>query len=560
MSKALDKLDRYKALKQRRDLWLPIWQELSDIMQPNRGGFTSSLMPGQETSAEIYDSTPRQACRSLATAIDGLMKPSTSKWFWMRATDDELNEVDEVKLWFDDVQKRMWSAIYNPEARFIQHSGAVDYDIATFGLGYLWISENKDRNGLLFRSLHIGDVAIDENADGQVDTCYITRRWTARQFIQRFGEDKVTPKIREALAQPSANRQSDKLFEFVQAIEPRSDYDKRSYDNKNAPFSNCVVSVEDEKIIEENGFQEFPVAVPRWEVAANQIYPRSAGMMALPDSRTLQAMGHTLLVGGQLAVDPPKWIASDGVMSAVRTYPGGLTVIDSEAIRATNGKPMGVLEAGANIPIGREMQDDYRKMVESAFLKNIFNLPVEGPDMTAYEVSERKQEFIRQIGPTLGQMEPDYIGAIISRVFGIMSGPNRDFKAGALEPPPDVLAGRDVKFEFMSPIQQARRQIEVAGMAMAFESIGPIIAIQPETGDNFNGDEIARDMPESFNLPHKWIRSKEDVAAMRQQRQQAVASQGALAEGQGIADIVKTATEAGNNAVATEQMQNGAAV
>jgi hypothetical protein len=126
-----------------------------------------------------------------------------------------------------------------------------------------------------------------------------------------------------------------------------------------------------------------------------------------------------------------------------RTFPGGLTVIDSEAAKASGGKPIGQLEMGANIPIGREMQDDYRKMVGNSFFKEVFTLPTD-QNMTATEVMERKEEFIRTIGPTMGQLENDYIGVIVRRVFGILMRASVDVKGNAIEggpipPAPDVL-------------------------------------------------------------------------------------------------------------------------
>lgn len=547
-NQAVDILQRNKSLCAKRDVWLPMWQSLADMYYPNRGGFTFPILAGQETQTEIYDTTPMQDRRALATAIDGLLKPSTSKWFWMKAKDEVLNEDDQAKAWFDQVQAAMWSRIYAPDARFIQHSGAVDSDLAAFGLGYLWIGENRNRDGLNFRSIHIGDCAIDENADGQVDTSYITRKWTARQAFQRFG-DKAGPKVMEALKDENG-KSKDKLFEFVQAIYPREDRDQRVKDNLNMPFANCIASLADEHIVEETGFQEFPLAIPRWEVSPGEIYPRSPGMMALPDSRTLQAMGHTLLVGGQRAVDPPTWVVDDAVLSAVRTFPGGLTVIDSEAARASGGKPIGQLEMGANIPIGREMQDDYRKMVKSAFYGDVFSLP-ENPNMTATEVMERKAEFIRKIGPTMGQLENDYIGVIVRRVFGILLRASVDIRGNPIEggpipPAPDILAGQEAMFEFMSPIQQAQKQIEAHGMMAAFQFLAPIVQIQPQVADNVDGDEIARDIPDMFNTRHNWIKGKDEVQGLRDQRNKMAQAQTVLQGGQGVADIVKTVADAHN--------------
>lgn len=546
MTKAQDILQRNKSLCAKRDLWLPMWQGLADMYYPNRGGFTQQIIPGQETQTEIYDTTPMLARRGLATAIDGLLKPSTSRWFWMKAKEDAINEDDQAKAWFDAVGDRMWSSIYDPLARFIQHSGAVDNDLAALGLGYLWIGENRNRDGLNFRSIHIGSCSIDENADGQVDTINIDREWTARQAFQRFGE-KAGPKVMEALKDDSKAKQ-DKLFKFVQAVAPREEYDQRVKNNLNMPFSNCIVSLADEAIIEESGFQEFPVAIPRWECAPGEIYPRSPGMMALPDARTLQTMGHTLLVGGQRAVDPPTWVVDDAVLSAVRTFPGGLTVIDSEAARASGGKPIGQLEMGANIPVGREMQGDYREMVGNAFFKNVFNLP-QNADMTATEVMERKEEFIRTIGPTMGQLENDYIGVIVRRVFGILLRASIDvngqpIEGGPIPPPPDILAGKDAEFEFMSPIQQARKMIEAHALSSAFQIAAPIIQIQPQAADNFDGDEIVRDLPDMFNMPHKWIKSLDKRDADRQASQKAAQAQALLQGGQQVADIAKTAADA----------------
>lgn len=532
----IDILERHKSLASKRDLWKPLWQDLADILFPNRSGFTSPLIPGREAAIEIYDTTPMQARRALATAIGEFVMPSSPRRLRVWSNDPGIDDDDEAKAWFDVAADRMWGAIYDPQARLVQQKWAVDNDLSAFGLGYLWTGESRDRSRLAFRSLNIANCAIDEDSDGIIDTIFIERHFTARQAAQRF-KNRIPPKVAEALGKTAFPAEKDKRFLFVQGIYPRADRDPRRADNLSMPFANCIVSVEDETIVEESGFQEFPVACPRWEVSAGEVYPRSPGMVALPDSRTLQSMGHTLLVGGQRAIDPPIWIADDAALSAVRTFPGGLTVIDSTSVRDTGGKPIGHLETGANIPIGREMQDDYRKMVVSAFYKEVFSLP-QSSGMTATEVLERKQEFLRTAAPTLGPISEDYGGATLRRVFGIM------MRAGAFLPPPDILLGRDVQFEFASPIQQARRQIETAGVARAFEFLGPIITLQPETADNFDGDEIVRDVPEAFDMPQRWIRGNDKVDGMRQARQQAAAQDGALAQGQQVAGLVKTAADA----------------
>jgi hypothetical protein len=170
------------------------------------------------------------------------------------------------------------------------------------------------------------------------------------------------------------------------------------------------------------------------------------------------------------------------------------------------------------------MQNDYRRNVEAAFFKNVFNLPIQGRTMTATEILERKEEFIRVIGPVFGRLETDYIGQTVDRAFGIME------RAGAFPPRPEVLLEQKITFKFQSPIQQARRQLEIAGMARALEVLEPLRVHQPEIMDNFDGDEITRDAPIWSGMPQKWLRTLEGVEGLRtsraeqQQRQEAAAS------------------------------------
>jgi hypothetical protein len=534
MSKATDLLDRHKSLRKRHDPWNSLWQELSEVMLPNQATFTRSINPGEQRGGSIYDGTPRLALRDLATTLDGLIKPKSSSWFDTEVDNEDLMEYDEVKLWLEQVKERMWNAIYRKDARFIQRSGEVDLSLACFGWGVLWIQENRARNGLLFRSFHNSQVAIDENAEGIIDTISIEEKLSARQaysIYQRSGKSPST-KIMEALKDP--RNTSEKNFTFVQLVMPREDFNSQGIGNDKMPFASVLLDVSDESIIDESGFMEFPAAVPRWETSPGEIYARSPGMMALPDSQTLQAMGKTLLVGGQRAVDPPIWVMNDSVMSPLRTFPGGISVLDS----SDGGTPIGTFPASTNIPIGREMQNDYRRQVEAAFFKNVFNLPIESRQMTATEIVARKEEFIRVIGPVFGRLESDYIGHIAERVFGIME------RAGALPPRPDYLQGVEVTFRFKSPIQQARKQMEIAGLSQSLQFLAPLAEVQQDILDNFDGDAITRDAPEWGGMPNKWMRSIKDVEARRQARTQDATMQQQLAAAGPVSQAIRNVSGA----------------
>lgn len=531
-----DHLDRWRSLRKSASQWHNLWQELADVLLPVRANIVDQREPGHSRTTEIYDGTPMQARRGLATALDSLLKPKTSRWFHVRATDDDLNEDDEAKEWLQDVEERMWAAIYGRSARFIQRSGEVDNDLITFGTGALFIGESSRMNGLTFRSIHPKNIAIAENSDGVVDTMWVSMMLTPRQAEQKWGEDNLGAKTREAL---KSEKSRETVFEFVHGVFPRGERDPRRGDNLNLAFASVVIDVKSEHIVEESGFAEFPFAVPRWETSTGEVYGRSPGMIALPDAKTLQAMGKTLLVAGQKATDPPLWMLDDAVVGVPRTFPGGVTVIDSEATRNFGREPFGAMNFGKNIPLGEEMQADVRRQIEAAFFRNVFQLPVEGPQMTATEVLERKEEFVRSIGPVFGQLESDYIGHVAERVFGIM------FRAGAFLPPPEVLQGREVRFEFQSPIQQARKQIDAMSASQSLNIMAPFIEADPSIMDNFDGDEIVRDLPDATGFPMEWLRSEQDVARIRQQRAEQVRQRQALEAGRELSETGKNIASMG---------------
>lgn len=539
MSEVLDLLDLSKRMDGKKSPWLEYWQQLGDIFLPNKADFTRAKREARARTDIIYDGSPRLAARGLATTIEGLLKPKTARWFSVTLSDRDVAEIDEVKLWLEDVADRMWAAMYRKNARYVQASAEATESLVVFGAGPLWIGENEQKTGLSFRALHLNHVAWEENANAIIDRFKIEENFNARQAIGKWGETKMHPKVLEAAAD---KKKSDTEFCFVQLILPRDDYEAGRYDERGMAFKSCIIDVKNEHKVEEKGFEEFPVAVRRWETAPGEVYARSPAMMALPDAKTLQAMGKTLLIAGQKAVDPPVWAYNDAVLSPIRTFPGGTITLDATAASSIgSGPPIGVLDMGKNMPLGLDMQEAVRSMVRSAFFEDIFKVATETRQMTATEILERKEQFLRTIGPVLGRLETDDLGATVERVFNIM------YRAGQFPPFPELPDGIEVKieFEYMSPVQKARKETEQASLGRSLEILGPLLEIDPSGADNIDVDQIIRDLPEAGGFPQKWLRTKADVEEKRAQRAQQQQEAAAVEAAQPVAGAIKDLTQAG---------------
>ncbi len=522
MSKRVhDLLARLKRMGESRRQWESHWQELAEYLLPKRADFTNAPPPGGKRTEKQFDATPMQAARGLAASLDGLLKPKTQRWFSLRAADDALNDLHDVKLWLRAAEDRLFNAFYEPAARFLQRSAEVDLDLVVFGTGVLFIGERSDASGLLFQSLHLRDSFVAENADGEIDTVFRVLRLTAAQAAQKFGAEKIGGKTKEALERD----REDEEFEFLQAVLPRGDRDARRANAANMKFASLVVDIASEHLVGESGFREFPFVIPRWDTASGEVYGRSPGMLALPDIKTLNAMGKTILEAGHKIVNPPLLVPHDGIGANPRTFPGGVTPFDAGLLLQTGGRaPIMPLHTGGNIPIGREMQNDMRGQVWAAFFRNVLQLPFDGPQMTATEIIERKAEFMRVIGPTFGRLEADYTGPMVERAFRLL------MRAGVMPKPPEALAGADLRFEYASPITRAQKQIDASSLGKTVADLAPLAAQNPGLLDNFDDDRVAREVAEANGLPQHWIRSAEDVARRRQQRDAAAQAQAIGAE------------------------------
>ena len=524
-----DVIAKWQKAREARGTFLDLWDSLARVFRPWRDDFYGHVATGERRNEEIFDASPIEIQQRLVYMLGGLLRPRETQWFRIETDDEALNEVDGVKRWLDHVTDLTFKAIYARAARFQPEASAWDADTVTFGTGVMFMGVNRSGDKLMYKSLHLRDCYILDNADGQVDTMVVHLRLSARQAAERYGADSLPRKVSDALRSPSDGK-ADEKFGFVWCVQPREYVQRGKVDLRGMPFHSVVVDEEGETVVSEGGFREFPFAVSRWDTATGEVYGRSPAMIALGDANTLQAMGRTLLTAGQRAADPPHWTVADGSIGVPRLYPGGITYVDTNTLRATGGRqPMGPIMANGNIPLTREMQADFRDQVARAFLQDVIRLPLDDKVRTAYEIAQRKQEYISIIGPVLAQHETE-LGRIPERAFAIM------MRAGAFPPPPEELEGREVNFVYESPITQARRQAQSANVTQALEMLGPAISLDPSIVDNWDFDAISRDTAESLGFRMEWLRSQDDVQQLRQQRAEMQQQQMQLQQAQLLAD------------------------
>jgi hypothetical protein len=530
-------IKRYQALKEKRGSWNTHYDDLARVMLPRRLGFASSVTVGDKRTEEIFDGTPMQAARGLANAIGGMLRPDGQDWFEIKAEGTESDE--EAQMWLDEASRRLRASIDNPRARFRQATGETDLDLVVFGTGCVYVGEARSLDRLIFQSVHLKDALVFFGEEGEPEGMFRTRKYTIRQAAEKFGEDNLSKASREKFT----NKRLDDEVEVLHAIVPRAEGRVNALLSSDMLYADVAIEINEKHEITAGGMAEFPFAVPRWDTSSGEDMGRSPGMIALPDANTLQAMGETMLVAGQRAADPPLMAPNDGSFGEVNAFPGGLSYYDVETAASVRGNPFFPLETGSNMPLTREMQQDMREQVFAAFFRNVLNLPTQGPEMTAYEVMQRKEEFIREIGPVFGRLESDYTAPMVERAFNIM------LRAGAFPPIPDALAGRSVRFEYVSPVKRIREQAEAVAASEWANAQFQRAQFDPGALDLVNIDALARFEADAYSLPAGIVNSPERVGEIRQQRAEAAKASEEMAmlqQGAQLADsMAGTADKAG---------------
>jgi len=493
---------RLATLQTERRTWESHWQEIAELMSPRKAGFTGRRQPGEKAMLAVYDSTAIHAVELLAAGLHGVATNPASKWFSLRMTDDALNDMDEVKQWLADVEQIMWARMYAPGTNFTTALHEIYHDLAAFGTGILFCGL-RDSGGLLFEAKPLSQFYIAENAEGVVDTVYGRTEYAVRQLVELFGLEAVSDNVRRLYE----SGLHDSLVWVVHAVYPRPQRQASGRRRETMPFASVYYEEATAHVLEEGGFPEFPYMVPRWSKRSGELYGRSQGMTALPDTKMLQAMMLVTIKAAQKVADPPLFLPHEGFMGPIRTVPGGLNFY-----RGSRGEifPMPV---STGLPVTFQMMEDVRNRIRTTFFADVIQF-VTDVRMTATEVRQRAQERMRLLGPIVGRLEAELLGPLVSRVMQLLH------RLGVLPPEPEVISGRDYTVEFVSPIATAQKQGEADALLHVVQYAMPLAQADPTVMARvFNLEEVVRYLADLFNLNPKLLTSAEDEELQRQQHQ-----------------------------------------
>lgn len=511
-----------------------LWQEAAQNFYPERANFTVKLPLGTDFAASLMTSYPVLCRRDLGNQLGSMLRPTAKKWFHTARRHIE-KEDNETKQWLQSFEDTQRKAMYDPVAMFTRATKEGDHDFSAFGQTSISTEINKQGNALLYRCWHLRDMAWQENETGAIGAKF--RKWKpTAQTLQRLFKGKIhTDIVKQAEKTP---------FEELNAMHMVVEADMYDDDARGRPWWSIWYDVDHDCVIDAVPIWTGYYRIPRWQTVSDSQYSFSPAMVAaLPDSRLIQAMTYTLLEAGEKATNPPMIATVDAVRSDVAVYAGGITWIDDTYDERTGEALRPIAQDFRGFNYGIAMNQNAQTMIHKAFYLDTLTMPQSGREMTAYEVGQRVQEYIRAALPIFEPMEQDYNAGICDDTFELL------WRNGAFGSPsdwPSKLQGADIAFKFESPlhdaIEQQKGQILMQGeglMASAIKLDGSVAMV-------IDAKVALRDALNGIGVPATWMRNEDVVdqmvkkAAEQAQAQQTLA---AMQQGAGAAKDLGAAQE-----------------
>ena len=525
----------------RRDSLLSFWQEVAEAFYPQRADFTATRTIGEDFGAHLTTSYPVLASSELANTLGSMLRPKDRDWFFVKASRPE--RIDhEGNMWLEWATGTMRRAMYDNLSGFTRATKEGDFDYANFGQCVISTELNRARTSFLYRAWHLRDCAWSEGYDGFVS--HFCRLWkpTAKQAKELFRE-KVSKDIDDALR----NNEPFKTFNFAHLVIPADGVHRQ-------PWRSVFLDLDHKEIAEDVGSNSRIYTVPRWQTVSGSPYAYSPSVVAaLPDARLIQAITLTLLDAGEMYASPPMIAVQEAIRGDIDVRPRGITWVDSayderlgEVLRPLNQDARGY-------PIAESAREESRNMIASAFYLNKLSLPPPtSAEMTAYEVSQRVQEFIRTTLPLFEPIEADYNGAICNETFEIGL---RNGMFGPLDSIPQSLRNQEIEFKFVSPISAARDKEKGMQFMEAKNLLLEAAQLDPSAMQLMDVPSAIRDALAGINTPTRWVQSPANFAALQRQQKEQQESMEMLAGAGSIADTASKAGNAARNFSAAQQQQ-----
>lgn len=503
----------FEYLKKRRSMWEKVWVEIAEHVLPKVTNFDSSRKTEPwERSKGVFSGKPRNLIRIGSYGYQGYLTPRSGVWFGLEPENPKLMDSHEVRVWFQEVNERMLSALST--SNFYDILGQAYEHGLTIGTSTVTVENDERYNRCDYEAIHPKQVYIAEDEHGTVDTHFREFFLTGRQLRSRFGDEKLPKQVLERI-----DRNPYEEFRVLHAVYPRQDRDPEKIDVYNKPWASVYILLEPRVLLRESGY-DFPhIFTWRHTKNSDEEYGTSPSWDALVDILRANQMAKAALMAAQHSYNPPIAYSSH-LAPYLDLLPGGRIPLSDPSIDVI--KRIDVL---GNYQITLEIEKQLNEQIREHYMVDFFlMLSQSDRTKTALEASEIAGEKAALLSAVVGKIESELLDPLLTTTFWI------ELEAGRIPPPPDILlesGETGVKINYIGPLAMLqKRHYGQQSTIQALSQAAPIFNIFPEAKDFIDGDKLVKKILAQSGFDQSVVRTDRAVQELRMQRfQQMMAAQ-----------------------------------
>ena len=430
---------RYQAAWNVADLWRAVLEACYFYAIPQKNRFyRPKEQQGEVKASRVYDTTAVEATKNFVSKLHDAMTPPQVQWGFLELdeTFDTEEDIDrnQIQEELDDYMRKMFIFIHQSNFDVIINESYFDLAVGT---GVLVINSYNDEEPLLFTSIPMDKLAIEEAFNGRVESWY--RYWE----LIKVNEIK--------LRWPNAILSQDMLMMLegdedavVRLVKEGVMY-KPELGKK--PYVYMVGTMEHPILCE--FYESNPGIVWRFQKVNSEVFGRGPIMDALPSIISLNELARIEIAAANLNTFRPYMGFSDAVFNPHTFKLEPFTVIPIAPIGVGGSPPLIPLPDSSNPQFSQLSMLDLRNQIKALMFNDVTNTQSVQPQ-TATELMIIQNKLAQQIGPLFSRLQQEFLWPVIKRISYILD------KRGLLPKPSHK--GIKYNFKYKSPLALAKGQ------------------------------------------------------------------------------------------------------
>lgn len=499
--KLLDQFrQRYNRAQQISYLWASLHEACYFYAIPNRNRYwRPKEQQGETKGTRVYDTTAIEATKTFVSKLHTAMTPPQTQWGFL-ALDPEFDE-DDAGISRDDAQRLLNDYMrklfdYIHDSNFDVVINECYFDLA-IGTSCLVINQYTDEQPLLFTSIPMDKLAIEEAMTGKIESWY--RTWEdvkASEIRVRWPKAILSPDILQNLKQ-----NPDYTIEMV--------YEGVMYNPTKQKKYEYMVATDNDPLYHEE-FEVNPGIVWRFQKTNNDTYGRGPVMDALPSIISLNELARIELAAANLNTFKPYMAFNDATFNPHTFKLQPMTVIPIAPLGAGGQLPLIPLPDTSNPQFSQLSIQDLRMQIRSLlFADSLIPTDTKQP-VSATQIMIQNQTLAERIGPLFSRLQQEFLWPVVERCSYILD------KMGLLPYP--NLDRKMISFVYRSPLALAKGQEQIARFTQFFQLLQGISG--PEAAQVFiNPMEYPYLLADLMQIDNRFLNAPSEVQQTLQAQQ-----------------------------------------